>query len=84
MSTRVGDIARVVAMPFITAANGAAVFYGIALSSLQLWVGEEHDHVVAPSAATAASKGWALVGADDRAIRLENLDGVTRLCVDFQ
>ncbi len=84
LSARVGDVAGVVAVPVGAAANGAAVFHGITLSCLELRVGEEHDHAVAPATATAASKVRALVGADDRAVRLEHLYGIPRLRVDFQ
>ena len=89
LPARVGDIASVVAVPIGTAADGAVVFHSIALSRLQLRVGKEHDHAVAtttrswPSSA-ATRKLWALIGADDRAVRLEYLDGIAGLCVDFQ
>ena len=88
MAARVGDIARVVSVPVGAAADGAAVFHGVALARLQLRVGEEHHHAVAatrpwPTAAATCKLG-ALVGADDRAVRLEDLDGITGLGVDFQ
>ena len=84
MAARVGDVPGIVAVPVGAAADGAAVFHGVALSCLKLRVGEEHDHIVAPAAATAASEGRALVGANHGTVRLEYLDGIAWLCVDFQ
>ena len=87
LTARVSDIASIVAVPFGATADGAAIFHGVALSCLELRVGEEHDHAVAATsrtATTASSEGWTLVSADDRAVRLENLDGITMLGVDFQ
>ena len=72
-------------MPIGTAADSAAVFYGVALTRLELRISEEHDHAVAASwtATTSTSELWALVGTDDRAVRLKDLDGVAGLRVDF-
>ena len=84
LAARVGHVARVVAVPVGAAADGAAVFHGVRLSRLQLRVGEEHHHIVAPTAATAASEGRTLVGANHGAVRFQDLDGVAGLRVDFQ
>ena len=88
LAARVGHIARVVAVPVGASADGASVFHGVTLSRLELRVGEEHHHAVAassgPTTAASTCKFGALVGADDRAVRFENLDGVAMLRVDFQ
>ena len=88
MAACVGDSTCVVAVPFVAATDGSAVFDNVALSRLELRVGEEHDHAVAaatgPTAAAATREFWTLVGADDRAVRFEDLDGVAVLRVDFQ
>ena len=86
LTARVSDIASIVAVPFGATADGAAIFHGVALSCLELRISEEHDQSVAATrtAATASSEGWTLIGSNDRAVRLENLDGITMLGVDFQ
>ncbi len=84
LAARVGDVAGVVSVPVGAAADGAAVFHGVRLSRLQLRVGEEHYHIVAPTAATAAREGRALVGANHGAVGFQDLNSVAGLRVDFQ
>ena len=88
MTASVGDITRVIAIPIGAATDGTVVFHSVALTCLELWVGEKHDHSATatrtwPTASTT-SKLRALIGADDCAVRLEDLNGIASLCIDFQ
>ena len=88
LSTRIGDVTRVIAVPVGATTDGAAVFHGVALSRLQLWVGEEHHQTAAAASGSrptaSATQRGTLVGTYHRAVRLEDLDGIARLRVDFQ